>query len=402
MRTTDSTHSGFLSLPTELRCHMYDYLLADEHAITISAGYITSFGNRIQDRARKTDIPGLPVHLAPLARCHHDASLLSVAEPPTIAIDDGCMDDINGEKLGYPAPFALLLTSRLINDELTDYMRGKRRIARARSTDTVGTTHPVEDDKEGLSLYVSYPYGVLVLKTLYPFLLKQARRVYISGYYAPKDEEPISPLSPEASDDESLTPTSSFATSFSAPAPLQTFRRRTPSNNAWTRAASHSVSANPTRPRLRIDPPPPRQQRDASRTTTLFPSFSNTTAALAPAALTLLVRTLLPPEPTQLVKLSARILYPGEKSYGSVWSNDESPVSHILRNICGGNIDMQVKRGSLATGLLLTARPKPEARVVSTSWENWKAGTTVRNGPVRRPMGQMSVGDLDSFLTGEQ
>ncbi|KAF1829418.1 hypothetical protein BDW02DRAFT_165832 [Decorospora gaudefroyi] len=408
MSTTDGAFSGLLSLPTELRCHIYDYLLADPHAITISAGYITCFGNRIQDLARKTDIPGLPLYLAPLARRHHDACLLSVAKPPTIAVENGHMDNIEGEKLGYPAPLALLLTSRLINDELTDYMRGRRRIAQTHSsTHSEMGVYGDAEDKEGLSLYVSYPYGVLVLKSLYPFLLKQARRIYISGYYtAPQDNERLSTVSvlPDTSDGEHLTPSSSFAAaSFSTPTSGPTLGLHRSSNNnnhPPRRIARHGVSVHSSRPRLRLDPPPPREERHASRTTNLFPSFSKATSTLALAALSHLVRTVLPQGPTQLVQLSARILYPGEDTYCVVWSDGNSPVTHILRNICGGNIDMKVKRGDLGTGMRLEARPKPDARVVSTSWETWKARN--RTGSRARTGGRMGVADMDHFLSGEE
>jgi len=63
---------------------------------------------------------------------------------------------------------------------------------------------------------------------------------------------------------------------------------------------------------------------------------------------------------------------------------------------------MQVKRGSLGTGLYLTAKPKPESRVVSTSWENWRTGGPGgAEGSVRRGVGKMEVRDLDRFLTEE-
>jgi hypothetical protein len=75
--------------------------------------------------------------------------------------------------------------------------------------------------------------------------------------------------------------------------------------------------------------------------------------------------------------------------------------------MCGGKIDMKVLRGSLGTGLKLTAIPKPDTRIVSTSWVNWKKGDVVRSagagaGTVRRAGGRLGVSDLDAFLTGEE
>lgn len=401
---SSSLYSAFLSLPTEIRCEIYDYLLVDSQSITISAGYVTVFGNRIADRARKHDIPGLPLDLAPLVRATRDASLLSVAKPPEITIDNCLMGDVahKDSTIGMPAPLALLLTCRLVNDELTDYMRGRKQIktARARSSNpTAEEDEPVlKDDNEGLSLYVTYPYGVLVLKSMYPYLLKQARRVYISGHYSnPRDAEPGSPTSSDEGDEERLTPSNSFAVaeSFGAMPPGRSFRQRSMVHNQWRRTSN----GNPTRPRLRLDPPTQRQERRVSKTELAFPPYSDKTSVIAPVALTHLVRTLFPPTPSQCVKLSARILYPGENSYGTVWADEKSPVTHILKNICGGKIDMKVKRGDFGTGLCLTARARPDSRIVSTSWENWRIGP--QGGNISRRSSRMDVGDLDAFLVAE-
>lgn len=405
--TSAHSYSGFLSLPTELRCHIYHYLLSESHAVTVGAAYTTVFGNRIRDRARKIDIPGLPLDLVPLVRCERDISLLSVVKPPTIALDDANLGNTEAAQLVYPAPLALLQTCHQINDELTDFKRGMKRMVRARSSDANTEVEDQKEDTEGLSLYVTYPYGVLVLKSMYPFLLKQARRVYISGHYSTSQNADIEALpSFESGEGERLTPSSSFtiAESFGTPAPIRSSLRRRSLTTSWRSSSSHGTAPynSAARPRLRLDPPLSRQQRQTSRTSTLFPSFSESTCTLAPAALAHLVRTLLPPKPTQLIKLSARILYPGENSYTTVWSDNNSPVTHILRNICGGKIDMQVKRGGLATGLCLTAKPKPESRVVSTSWENWRSGGRGRGGPAARVVpGRTGVEDLDGFLTDE-
>jgi hypothetical protein len=274
---SSSMYSAFLSLPTEIRCEIYDYLLVDSQSITISVGYITVFGNRIADHARKHDIPGLPLNLAPLVRQTRDASLLSVAEPPEIPIDKCLMADVaqKDSTIGMPAPLALSLTCQLVNDELTDYMRGRKQIktARARSAyPTAEEDEPVmKDDNEGLSLYVTYPYGVLVLKSMYPYLLKQARRVYISGHYSsPREAEPGSPTSSEEGDEERLTPSNSFAVaeSFGAMPAGRSLRSGRSMVNGQLRRTSNS---NPTRPRLRLDPPTQRQERSVSKTELAFP-----------------------------------------------------------------------------------------------------------------------------------
>ena len=63
---------------------------------------------------------------------------------------------------------------------------------------------------------------------------------------------------------------------------------------------------------------------------------------------------------------------------------------------------MKVLRGSLGTGLRLTARPKPDMRIVSTSWVNWKKGLVpvgTRSNMQRE--GKLGTEDLDAFLIGE-
>lgn len=389
---TVDTYCGFLSLPTELRCHIYDYLLAEPHAITISAGYTTVFGHRLRDKARKVDVPGLPLDLAPLVRSKHDAALLSVATPPEIALDKEDAWTGGKPQLQLPGPLALLRTCRLVNDELKDYMRGRKARRAARSKDTCTPA----DDTDGLSLYVSYPHGVLVLNHLYPSLLKQARRVYISGYY-PGAKELDLPLnaSLDSNADLSLTPQSSFA---ATPVPSMCH----PTANPTPRLRS-------SRTRLRLDPPL-QSQAPPTKSPTSFPAFDKATSSAALAALADTLGAIFPstPAPTpstpfHLVSLQARILYPGAESYSSVWSDESSPVSHLLRGICGGKIDMQVKRGSLGCGVSVAVAPQPEKRVVSTSWENWRV---IEQAPVglngRRMTGrgrEVRLSDLNQFLT---
>lgn len=388
------TYCGFLSLPTELRCHIYDYLLAEPHAITISAGYTTIFGHRIRNKARKIDVPGLPLDFAPLVRSDHDAALLSVATPPEVAVDKDDAWTGGRPQLRLPGPLALLRTCRMVNDELQDYMRRRKARKTARAKDT---SKPTPDDTEGLSLYVSYPHGVLVLNHLYPSLVKQARRVYISGYYtSAKDSDLPLNVSLDSDADLSLTQQSSFL----AGMPVQSM---------------HSVTATPTprlrssRTRLRLDPPlQPSSHSDKSPST--FAAFDKSTSSAALSALADTLRVLFSsapasasPKPSQLASLQARILYPGPDSYSNVWSDESSPVSHLLQGIYGGKINMQVKRGSLGCGVTVGVAPQPEKRAVSTSWENWRILEPASVGPNGRRMTgrgrEARIEDLDQFLT---
>ncbi|KAF2855323.1 hypothetical protein T440DRAFT_464596 [Plenodomus tracheiphilus IPT5] len=389
-----NTYSGLLSLPTEIRCHIYDYLLADSQAITISAAYITALGHRIQDRARKTDIPGLPFDLTPLIRPNRDDSLLSVQHPPTIAIDDAPLQNIDAGPLVYPAPMALRQTCHLVNDELTDYknMRSKKQPAQARSHNSRTQLYKSEESEEGLSLYVSYPYGILVLKSMYPFLLKQARNVYISGYYT----EPPATTNPNNTEsfNDHLTPSNSFtiAESFGTRNPSRTRSRSQTNDNFATLSTPSTTPPHPTqRTRLRLDP------SNSNRPTThmtIYPPFHPSTAHHAPTALALLLRTVFSPSSTQPIKFTARILYPGENTYHHVYGSAGSPITYMLRNICGGDIAMVVKRGEAGTGMCFTACPRPESRSVSTCWESWVVG----RGSGRAVQKRMR--DLDGFLRG--
>lgn len=400
---TASKHCGFLSLPTELRCYIYDYLLAEPHAITVSAGYTTVFGHRIHDKARKVYVPGLPLDFAPVARSSHDAALLSVATPPEVALEKEDVHNGGVPRLQLPGPLALLRTCRMVNDELKDYMRGRkvRKAARAKNTSTA------EDDTEGLSLYVSYPYGVMVLNHLYPALLKQARRVHISGYYA-SAKEPEMPLtvSTDSDTDLSLTPQASFA---AAPAPPAT----TSAPASPVQSTSPTPTGHPTprlrssRTRLRVDSP--LQNQEPTKTPTTFPALDQATSSAALTALADMLRVLFPSPsapafvPTPITSLQARILYPGAESYSSVWSDESSPVSHLLRGICGGKIDMQVKRGSLGCGVSMGVHPQTDKREVSTSWENWRVMEQAPAGVNGRRMTgrgrEVQLSDLDQFLT---
>jgi hypothetical protein len=82
-------------------------------------------------------------------------------------------------------------------------------------------------------------------------------------------------------------------------------------------------------------------------------------------------------------KLETRIYFDGANSYPRVW-DDSSPASVILRNVCGGFIDMEVARGRHGTGVYVSVRPHPEnKRIISTVWRRLIEGDN----------GQPSCGD---------
>ena len=74
-------------------------------------------------------------------------------------------------------------------------------------------------------------------------------------------------------------------------------------------------------------------------------------------------------------KFEMRIYYPGDDSYSTVWGDDDSPTVVALRNICNGEIGIEVWRGRSGTGIYLTAKPTTERkRVVSTVWRKLEEG----------------------------
>jgi hypothetical protein len=162
-----------------------------------------------------------------------------------------------------------------------------------------------------------------------------------------------------------------------------------------------------SRTRLRVDSP--LQNQEPTKTPTTFPALDQATSSAALTALADMLRVLFPSPsapafvPTPIISLQARILYPGAESYSSVWSDESSPVSHLLRSICGGKIDMQVKRGSLGCGVSMGVHPQTDKREVSTSWENWRVMEQAPAGVNGRRMTgrgrEVQLSDLDQFLT---
>lgn len=118
------------------------------------------------------------------------------------------------------------------------------------------------------------------------------------------------------------------------------------------------------------------RKRKTSDTKTATTSAPASTTPDYTAALTRLVRTTLGKSPRfPLTKLELRMYFPGEDSYSRVWGDDNSPICVVLRNVCGGFIDMECARGRHGTGVYLTVRPNPDGgRVISTIWRRLVEG----------------------------
>lgn len=165
------------------------------------------------------------------------------------------------------------------------------------------------------SLFVSYPHGLHAFQTLCPDIICKAKSVHISGTYT--------------------------------------------SNYRRNQSVEISIPTPPQSPDSRAHKP----------------TEPNPVEELAK-----LVRSTLGQNPTSpLAKLEMRLYFPnsksGEDSYYSVWGDDNSPVCVVLRNLCGGFIDMECWRGRNGTGVHLSVRPNPDkSRVISTVWRRLKEG----------------------------
>ncbi|KAF2491454.1 hypothetical protein BU16DRAFT_529970 [Lophium mytilinum] len=360
-----TSRSFLLELPTELRLAIYDFALSDPDNITITSAPVAGDDPTAPDYIPRNEIPGLPANHVPVVRSCYDASLLSITNP--ISVDKPQERGSNGHSgLPHPTSFALLQTSRQINAEVAEHIRFRA----------------PKNANSGLSLYTSYPYGLLVLKALYPSLLRQARSVHICGYYTLKPRESTSSITSSGS---STSSTASASTSMSSSSDSGSTQSSS-TDSSMSAADSFRINMQGRRPRVRLPTPPPRPVQHQPHPAA--------TTVLARSAIASLIRTLLPPAPTpgsnnpiplpMFKNLELRVYYPDECAYAQVWSDDNSPVIDTLRNTCGGLIDMEVWRGRRGCGVCVKVRPNPGSRVVSTVWRRFEdaggVGTRAKEG----------------------
>lgn len=304
----------FLEIPIEVRLLIYGYAIAETKHITISVVELEK--NIFDDSTPKETIEGIPGQFVPLIKNGFDPMMMEIGKVETIPLPDilgtrtltGSMDSgygsfdasssVGGGKFGRPdvpevpllTAMSLFLTNRQIHEEMTAHIKHP---TSARST-----------------LHVNYPYGIIVLETLYPTLLRYVEKICISGWY------------------EGTGDGSRFATPGSAP-------------------------------------------RDAP--TISLTNTSESVYELANSALARLVRTTLPKvaHPT-LKSLSFRIFYPREAEYSVIWSCNQSPIPVALKNMCGGKVDMKVLRGGLGNGVVMNVEPMVDARHLTTVWRRFQ------------------------------
>ncbi|KAF1997229.1 hypothetical protein P154DRAFT_579152 [Amniculicola lignicola CBS 123094] len=307
--------SYFSAIPIELRLQIYDYLFDGSTTITISAARTTCFGVPIRDTARKIPIPGLPNDFAPLVRTFYDSSLVNISHPPTIPIDrlgprigiaESCAPKL------YPPTLALMQTCRQMRDELIDYTQRKRQ----------------RDMMGNLTLHITYPYGILVLKELYPFLLGQATSVYISGYYKPEQE-----TSPRVRTD--------------GVAPIRPY-------DVHICHSPHDYIGGRYK---RIPGVEPQAPDSLSQAQDIFPRLIN----------------YLFPKPgslgrSSLQKFEARLYYPGLNTYQLMWDDDKAPLCQTLHNLGSGNVDLVVQRGRRGNFIQVKIKSGVKERYMNTTW----------------------------------
>jgi len=295
-------------LPTELRLHIYSFALHHSQTITISTtelvGKLPDVVHRLYGGGRKP-YPCIPLRHEPVVESQYNGALLSSTTPAVTHIGSSTTSSSAAEvpqeshEHLHTAHVALLLVNKQINDELTSHFN----IPQNRNT----------------SLFIQYPHGLHVCRTLTPHLLRQARSIHLAGTYLPTDFSPA---------------------------------RAACLHQSFGKLAPTEIKYNGDR---RPD------------------SMSQ---------LSELIRTLFGPTPTHdVAKFEMRIYYPGDDSYSTVWGDDSSPTVVALRNICCGEIAIEVWRGRYGTGVYLSAKRCVERkRVVSTVWRRLEEGMSGEPG----------------------
>ncbi|KAK7730167.1 hypothetical protein SLS57_001828 [Botryosphaeria dothidea] len=311
--------SLLLELPVELRLLIYDYALFSYEHVTISTGLKGSFASPVDSGYASDDghdsdelIPGLPSDFEPAVLPRFDPDFLHLEQPPIFenshadsAAKDGAASDDDDPlarhraNLPLTTPLALLQTNRQIKDELTWHLKSQR------------------TQERKLSLYMTYPYGLLVFQNLCPDLIRLVRSIHISGYYYPPHAQEQVKRAAEC---------------------------------RWLQ-------------RLYTQPPP----------------IDESVIKFANDALKRLTRTILSPSPKiPMEELEMRIYHPGPKGNELIWRGDgpSSPICVALCNTHGGSIESSVTQGGRGAGAWLKITPNEEARTLTQRWKRFTDGNS--------------------------
>jgi hypothetical protein len=327
----------FLEIPIEIRLLIFDFALAETNNITISVAELEK--NIFASSGPDETIEGIPGKYVPLIKNELDAKMMEIGKVevisrpglldgkgPTASMDSGygsfeTSSAVAGGKFGRPnhrpeipllTSMSLFLTNRQIHDEMT--------------------AHIIHPTSARSTLNVNYPYGIIVLETLYPCLLRYAEKICISGWYDGQIE----------------------GTPFDQPTSTRE-RYRLPLSDT------------------------PKEVYD-----------------IANSALARLMHTTMGPiqHPT-LKSISFRVFYPKEEQYSIIWSCNDSPVVVGLRNTCGGKIDMKVLRGNSGNGVVMNITPRSKNRHLTTTWRKFQ-GSRIKELGAWRNFGNSTMWNKDA------
>ncbi|KAK1055751.1 hypothetical protein LTR74_015462 [Friedmanniomyces endolithicus] len=162
----ETTNCPFFRLPVELRLHIYSFAVLDNPSITIGSAELLGPHPDIIHRlygGKRSPYPGLLENHEPVVEACYNASLLSTTNPVTIPLSVATPPPDESHEHPHTAHLALLLVNRQVNDELTSHLKILK--------------------NSRISLFLAYPHGLHVCRTLTPHLLRQARSVHIAGNY---------------------------------------------------------------------------------------------------------------------------------------------------------------------------------------------------------------------------
>lgn len=157
----------FLELPVELRLGIYSYAILDCKHITIGTAKLVGSSPDIVYRLygkSRAPYPGIPAQHEPVVETDYCPTFLSAAKPATTPAST------EPTETAYAHTLTAYQTLSLLNRQIAEELRSHFAIPTRRET----------------SLFVSYPYGLHILHTTTPQLLRQSKSVHLAGTYTPR------------------------------------------------------------------------------------------------------------------------------------------------------------------------------------------------------------------------
>lgn len=163
-----------LNLAVELRLLIYSYAILDSRHITIGTSELVGSCPDILHRQygnHRSPYPGIPQNHEPVIDTTYRADLLSATNPAVI--------ELSGEnhaplEAAYGNTQTAYHTLSLLNKQINNELK----------------THFSVPAKRQTSLFAQYPYGLHILHTTTPQLLRQSRSVHLAGTHIPRKYYP--------------------------------------------------------------------------------------------------------------------------------------------------------------------------------------------------------------------